>query len=113
MVKSDKEAGNENLWKAFFIVLGILVSLAISLGSWNSIEVIQLGRELASLSSSRCSAEDCSNIHQSLAGLEAQVSIISKTSNSSQISPRLTSLEVECRLKYQDIERRLQALERK
>lgn len=106
------ETNNEQIWKLFIFVLGLLASGAFSLATWTALGVIENGNSLSSVTSSRCTAKDCSSIRESLADLRAQVSVIPKQVPPKWFLDKVNQLDLRLTSEMSAIERRVSELEK-
>lgn len=70
----DKDA----LWKIATILIGLITSVTLTISGWALYEVVSHGRILSGIGSSRCTAEDCSRIRESISELQGRLTELSK-----------------------------------
>lgn len=102
----------EQLFKVLLFACGLLSSIAISLAGWVASEVVGLGRDVASISSSRCTSADCSHIRESVSDLRAQLSVIPKEVPPKWFLDKVNAQDLRHTAKSHELERRIEALER-
>lgn len=107
-----EEQKEQNLWKIVIVILGLLTSGATSLAVWTTSEVVNHGRTLSSINSSRCTSQDCSAIRESLGSLRAELNSIPKEVPPKWFLNDVNSLKLKQASDHQELERRLSTLER-
>lgn len=111
-MNGGEERDGEQLWKAFFVVIALLSSVAISLASWVATEVIDLGRDIAGINSSRCTAQDCSSIRESISDIRSRVEGFPQDIPPKWFLDKVNASDLHHSAKGNELERRIEVLER-